>query len=325
MEARLFIIACIIYVFAGVSRWLIRNKVLEKAVSFAVWHAAYLILILHSALYLVLFVMSGGPGGEFPWVKFIIGSGLIDIYSVYDYIRNARSAKQDKQPQIKSALEWCNTVYFAGFVASVVMFFFLQAFKIPSASMRDTLLEGDHLFVNKMAYGMPLPFTDKRLFARPIQRGDIIVFRFPAKTRIQQNCGGSQYGRDFVKRVIGLPGDVVEVKDSRAYVNGQALPLQSYEKFEPISRVHYQPEEVAPLIAENYQQLWEVHELEEVFGIYLRDQFGPVTVPENSYFALGDNRDNSCDSRFWGPIPYANIKGKAWLIHWPPKRMGTVK
>lgn len=325
MEARLFIIACIMYVFAGISRRLIQKNVLNSAMKFALWYLIYLILILYSALYLILFVMSGGPGGVFPWGKFIIGCGLIDIYAVYDFIKNLRAPNQDKQPQIKSALDWCNTVYFAGFVASVVMFFFLQAFKIPSASMRDTLLEGDHLFVNKMAYGLRIPFTDKRLFSKPIQRGDIIVFQFPAETRDQQNCGGSQYGRDFVKRVIGLPGDVVEVKDSRAYVNGQEMPLQPYEKFDPVTRVHYDPREVPPLIAENYQQIWQAHELEHAFGMYLRDQFGPVTVPENSYFALGDNRDNSCDSRFWGPVPEKNIKGKAWLIHWPPSRMGTVK
>ncbi len=326
MEARLFIMACIMYLFYGLSRRLIKNKVLERDIPFAVWHLSYLILILYSALYLVLFVMSGGPGGEFPWRKFIIGLCLIDIYAAYDFIKNFRPGpKQDKPLLIKSALEWCNTVYFAGFVASVVMFFFLQAFKIPSASMRDTLLEGDHLFVNKMAYGLKIPFTQKRLWAKPIKKGDIIVFEFPAENRDQQNCGGSQYGRDFVKRVIALPGDTVEVKDSRAYVNGVLTPLQPYEKFDEVERVHYEVEEVPPLIADNYQQIWEDHELEQVFGMYLRDQFGPVTVPPNTYFAMGDNRDNSCDSRFWGPVPEKNIKGKAWLIHWPPSRMGTVK
>ena len=325
MEARLFIVACIMYVFAWLSKRGIEKNKLKDSRLFAAWYSVYLLLILTAALYLILFVMSGGPGGDFPWLKFGIGFILIDIFAAFKLFHNIRLEPSNREPLIKSALEWCNTVYFAGFVASIVMFFFLQAFKIPSASMRDTLLEGDHLFVNKLAYGLKIPFTQKRLWAKPIQKGDIIVFEFPAESREQQNCGGSQYGRDFVKRVIALPGDTVEVKDSRAYVNGVLAPLAPYEKFDPVERVHYEQDEVPPLLAENYQQIWENHELEQVFGIYLRDQFGPVTVPPNTYFAMGDNRDNSCDSRFWGPVPEKNIKGKAWLIHWPPSRMGLVK
>jgi len=325
MEARLFIVACIMYLFAWGSRRAIKSNILKDSKLFAAWHSIYLLLILSCGLYLILFVMSGGPGGEFPWIKFIIGFLLIDAFAAYSFLKNIHLETNKQKPLIKSALDWCNTVYFAGFVASVVMFFFLQAFKIPSASMRDTLLEGDHLFVNKMAYGLKIPFTQKRLWEKPIKRGDIIVFEFPAETRDQQNCGGRQYGRDFVKRVIALPGDTVEVQDSRAYVNGELQPLQPYEKFDAISRTHFDPSEVPAPIAQDYQQIWENHELEQVFGMFLRDQFGPVVVPPNTYFAMGDNRDNSCDSRFWGPVPQKNIKGKAWLIHWPPNRMGTVK
>lgn len=323
MEARLFIIACLMFAFYRISKyWIKRDKLTQR---FIYWHTVYLLLILHSALYLVLFVMSGGPGGIFPWGKFALGSLAIIGYTVFNFIKNRSIPKEAQSPLIKSALDWCNTIYFAGFVASFVMFFFLQAFKIPSASMRDTLLEGDHLFVNKMAYGVKIPFTDKRLWAKPIQKGDIIIFEFPAESREQQNCGGSQYKRDFVKRVIALPGDTVEVKDSRAYVNGELQPLMPYEKFDNVKRAHYSPQEIPVIVQENYQQFWQDHELEQVFGIYLRDQFGPVVVPPDTYFAMGDNRDNSCDSRFWGPVPLKNIKGKAWLIHWPPKRMGKVQ
>ncbi len=325
MEARLFIIACIMYVFAQLSRWAIKHKILIDRNRFAIWHSTYLLLILSGALYLFLFVMSGGPGADFPWIKFIIGQILIDIYAGYNLVTNLQLPQNKQEPLIKTALDWCNTVYFAGFVASVVMFFFIQAFKIPSASMRDTLLEGDHLFVNKTAYGLRVPFSSKRLWAKPINKGDIIIFQFPAESREQQNCGGSQYGRDFVKRVVALPGDTVSVKDSRVYVNGELMPLMPYEKFEEVERVRYSQNDVPAFIQDNYQQLWEDHRLEQFFGMYLRDQFGPVVVPENTYFAMGDNRDNSCDSRFWGPVPMENIKGKAWLIHWPLNRIGRVK
>ncbi|MBR4591634.1 MAG: signal peptidase I [Elusimicrobiaceae bacterium] len=321
MEARLFIIACIMYGFAWISKRMIHKEMLTEVKRFAIWHALYLLLILHSALYLFLFVMSGGPGGVFPVAKFTIGSVLIIGYMIYNFIKNLRLETKDQPALIKSALDWCNTVYFAGFVASIVMFFFIQAFKIPSASMRDTLLEGDHLFVNKTSYGLRIPFSSKRIFAKPVQKGDIIVFAFPAENREQINCGESQYGRDFVKRVIALPGDTVEIVNAQVYVNGEESPRQPYEKYEEIERNYYDNTEVPEVILSNYQNFWEDHALEPIFGMFLRDQFGPIVVPPDTYFVMGDNRDNSCDSRFWGPVPMKNIKGKAWFIHWPIKRI----
>lgn len=315
MEERLFYIACIMYVFSLATRWLIKKNKLAHPRAFAWWRFLYLMFFLNSAWYLYLFVSGGGV--DIPFGKAATGVALIWGYAVFQFFRAKQSDAAQKEKHFKNALEWCNTVYFAGFVASFVMFFFLQAFKIPSASMRNTLMEGDHLFVNKAIYGMRIPFTQYRFWPwDKIRRGDVVIFRFPANSREQQNCGGSQYGRDFVKRVIGLPGDIVQIEDSHVYLNGRLLPARPYEKFDAIKRYHYNetlPQEV-------YQQLWENHRLDSVYSLELRDQFGPVKVPENSYFMLGDNRDNSCDSRFWGPVPRENIKGKAWLLHWPLSR-----
>ena len=323
MEQRLFIVACIMYVFAYVTRKLNKKYALATVSWFAGWHVCYLLLILHCALYLLLFVTGGGAGEPLNWKKFIIGSLLIDGYAVYEYIKAKRAPKNKKEEIIADDLDWSNTVYFAGFVASIVMFFLIQAFKIPSASMQDTLLEGDHLFVNKAVYGFRLPFTKKWFSSyKSIQRGDIIIFEFPAESKEQKNCGGSQYKRDFVKRVVGLPGDKVEIKDSQVYINDELQPRQDYEKYEPVVRFQKTSDIFVP---QNYQQLWEEHKLDSYMGLVLRDQFGPVTVPEDAYFALGDNRDNSCDSRFWGPVPRQNIKGKAWFIHWPLKRIRLIK
>ena len=317
MEQRLFIIACIMYCFSILSRSLDKKGKLSGQERFSIWYASYLICILNCVLYLYLFVSSGGEGAPFPWLKMGIGSGLVVCYTIYRWMKVKKADTAAQLSLKKSALDWCNTVYFAGFCASIVMFLFLQAFKIPSASMRNTLLEGDHLFVNKAVYGFRLPFGSHFFGAlKPIEREDIVIFKFPADSREQKNCGESQYGRDFVKRVIGLPGDIVEVRDSKAYVNGQEFSGRTYERYEDISRIHFE-DNLSPAI---YQQLWEEHRLDSVYGMVLRDQFGPVVIPENSYFVMGDNRDNSCDSRFWGPVPRKNIKGKAWFIHWPLNR-----
>lgn len=321
MELRLFLIACIMYGFTLFTRHLEKQHRLECGPFFALWHSAYLVCILFCALYLYLFVSGGGSGGVFSYSKMILGGMIILGYSIYSFISTKKADEKKCESLKKAALDWCNTVYFAGFVASIAMFFLLQAFKIPSASMNDTLLEGDHLFVNKAVYGLRIPLTNK--FTTPfkqIGREDIVIFKFPAKDRAQENCGGSQYGRDFVKRVIGMPGDIVEVKDAQVYVNGEKFEKRSYEKYDAKERISF--EDILP--HETYQKLWEDHLLDSVYGMGLRDQFGPVQVPSNSYFVMGDNRDNSCDSRFWGPVPRENIKGKAWFIHWPLNRIRII-
>lgn len=324
MEQRLFIIACIMYGFTLITRWLNKKKKITAGKPFAWWHSIFLFLILSAAAYMFLFVKNGGESVPTQWKTLLPLEIIVAGISVYGFFK-AKKATEEQQDKItKSDLDWSNTVYFAGFVASIVMFFFVQAFKIPSASMRYTLVEGDHLFVNKAAYGFRIPFTNIRFGQfQDIKVGDVIVLKFPAKSRDQRNCGPeTQYGRDFVKRVVAMPGDTVQVKEGRLWVNGKQVPQQPYEVYEDIPRIET---EISPEEEPMYQALWENHTLDNYLGGELRDSFGPVVVPENSYFAMGDNRDNSCDSRFWGPVPRENIKGKAWFVHWPLNKIHFIK
>lgn len=326
MEQRLFIIACIMYLFSWISKKLFKKNKISAGTVFGVWNGLFLLIILFCAYIVFNFVLSSGA--ENPLInqgfsiKKILFPLIIIGLSVYGFFSAKKKNEDQRKEVIKTNMEWANTVYFAGFVASIVMFFFVQAFKIPSASMQNTLLIGDHLFVNKAVYGFRIPFTQIRFFEfNDIKKGDIIVFTFPAEAKDQINCGGYQYGRDYVKRVVALAGEKVEVKNAQLYVNDKLVPDQGYEIYEDISRLNSN----LNIPQEWYQKLWENRVLEHEVGISLRDNFGPVIVPQGQYFAMGDNRDNSCDSRFWGPVPRKNIKGKVWFIHWPFKRIGLVK
>ena len=230
------------------------------------------------------------------------------------------SVKENPPPAIKDDLEWSETVFSAVLLASVVMYLFVQAFKIPSGSMRTTFLEGDHLFVNKFIYGFRIPYTHKKFLAlRKINREDIVIFRFPSENSGEFQCGGRQYGKDFIKRVIGLPGDKVELKDGKVFVNGEPLKDEAYAKYIDNSRYPANP---GRIVAADYQLRWEKRMLGQMFSEYIKDNFGPVIVPQGQYMMMGDNRDRSCDSRYWGPVPEYLIKGKAMFIYWPPSRMG---
>jgi signal peptidase I len=228
-------------------------------------------------------------------------------------------------------LEWAQTVFEAAFTASLLMLFVIQAFKIPSASMQNTLLIGDHLFVNKFIYGFRVPFTERRVLGlEKIDRGDVMVFQFPVEDPRELHCGSVQYGKDFIKRVIGLPGDVIEVRQGQVIVNDQPLGAEPYVVHSDRFRMQesLRAKEIDPA---RYQKLWQEHGLDREFEdqpadyASLRDYFGPVKVPEHSYFMMGDNRDQSCDSRFWGPVDERFVKGKAWLLYWPPDHMKTVR
>ncbi len=185
-----------------------------------------------------------------------------------------------KQTQKKGKLrENIEAIIIAIILALFIRTFIVQAFKIPSGSMQPTLKIGDHILVNKFIYGVKLPYVRTTLI--PVgepERGDIIVFKYP-----------EQPDKDFIKRVIGVPGDRVRIKEKQVFINGQPL---------------------------NHD--YGVHTDANIIPgrVNHRDNFGPATVPEGAYFVMGDNRDNSYDSRFWGFVDESAIKGEAFIIYW---------
>lgn len=181
--------------------------------------------------------------------------------------------------------DWTESIIIAFILAMVVRTFVVQAFKIPTGSMRMTLIEGDHILVNKFIYGVKIPFTDIRLpKVKAPKRGDVVVFLEPEEQK-----------KYFIKRLIGLPKETVEIKDGKIYINGQVID--------------------DPLISDRFY--------------FNRGDFGEVgeeiKVPEDSYFVLGDNSGSSRDSRYWGFLPKKNLIGQAMLIYWPITRIKIVK
>ena len=182
----------------------------------------------------------------------------------------------------KSTLrEYFESILVAVVLALFVRTFVFQAFKIPTGSMKPNLLVGDHLIVNKFIFAPTASAIERALLPmREIRRGDIIVFKFPEEPE-----------RDFIKRVIGLPGDTLELKNQTVHVNGQPLK-------EDYAHYLFPP-------AVDGQDSYDI-----------RRKYGPVTVPEGHYFMMGDNRDDSQDSRFWGFLPQSYVKGRALFIYW---------
>lgn len=171
--------------------------------------------------------------------------------------------------------DYTESIVLAFILAIIIRAFIVQSFVIPSGSMLETLQIGDHILVPRFSYSLKIPYTHIALieFSEP-ERGDIIVFEYPKDP-----------SEDFIKRVIGTPGDTVEVRNKDVYVNGEKLDEPYVQHTDP-----------------NFQTM--------------RDNMAPRTVPKGKYFVMGDNRDESLDSRFWGFVDKSAVVGKAWMIYW---------
>lgn len=188
--------------------------------------------------------------------------------------------------------EWTVTIILLLFGTTTLV----QAFVIPTGSMEDTLLIGDHLLVDKMAYAPPGPLTKRLLPYEDVKRGDIIVFRYPVDIR-----------QTFVKRVIGVPGDRIRMENKRVFLNGHALT-------EPYK---YNKTDYIDSYRDNFPGFPNVSLYAPAQEMLLNNvQHGEVVVPAGHYFAMGDNRDSSLDSRYWGFVPRENIIGKPLIIYW---------
>lgn len=182
--------------------------------------------------------------------------------------------------------EYAEAIIVALVLALIIRTFVVQAFKIPSGSMEPTLEIGDHILVNKFIYGTKIPYTSINLLPwKSPQRGDVIVFIYPLEPE-----------KDFIKRVIGVEGDTVRIVNKKLYINGVEVP-------DP--HAVYKEDTILP------------------GDMQKRDNFGPVTVPKGNLFVLGDNRDRSLDSRFWGFVPLEDLRGKAFIIYWSWDRQDT--
>jgi len=181
--------------------------------------------------------------------------------------------------------EWVESIVVAFILAMVIRTFVVQAFKIPTGSMRTTLLEGDLILVNKFIYGAKIPLTGLSLPAlRQPKRGDVIVFISPESPK-----------KDFIKRLVALPGETAEIKSGTVYINDKPLTDSVFNQ-----RYYYNRGE---------------------FG----EESKKIKIPENSFFVLGDNSASSQDSRYWGFVPRKNILGEALVIYWPPQRIRIIK
>ncbi|MDX8393840.1 MAG: signal peptidase I [Mariprofundales bacterium] len=216
--------------------------------------------------------------------------------SIVQTTEQKKEVQQENQKPIWR--EWLESLIVIGLLAITIRSFIISPFNIPSSSMIPTLEIGDYIFVTRYSYGLRIPFTDLQFMAETAQRGDVAVFDYP-----------EDRSKDYVKRIVGIPGDIITYKHNKLFINGEVMPLEYGEE-----RVYFMADGLMD-VSVRYE--------EELAGIkhdVLRKRYsirdGQWAVPENMFFALGDNRNNSRDSRFWGFIPQEYLVGKAAFIWW---------
>jgi signal peptidase I len=244
----------------------------------------------------------------------IIVSLIYFAYTIYCAIDAASIARRHKDTyQLKSYNKWCAYIAYyvvlsyiiSPFVAMVIKSNIVEAFKIPASSMVPTLLIGDHILVNNFEYGPRIPLTDLRIFTRKKpEHGEIIVFKYPEDET-----------KNFIKRVIGVPGDKIQIYDGTLFINDQPVPLEENGYVRVGERNPSGSTDAAKTRTFKEQVGGAQYQIQ-----YLHDQrgynYGPVIVPDESFFVMGDNRDFSQDSRFWGFVKFSKVLGRARSIYW---------
>lgn len=214
-------------------------------------------------------------------------------------------SEETQQSKVKKSFykEWIEPFLIAALIALFIRQFIVEAFKIPSGSMIPTLTIGDHLLVNKFIYGPRIPFTDSRIFTweKP-KRGDIIVFKYPEDEK-----------KNFIKRVIGVPGDKIQIIKGTLYINDTPVPIET------VKEQRTESDNPSPYFSKPKmfkEDLGSVTHRIQYLTSQSDKNFGPKLVPEDSVFVMGDNRDNSQDSRVWGYVKEEKILGRAFIIYW---------
>ena len=256
-------------------------------------------------------------------IKLFIVGCIFLVLAIIMQLTKKKFIKTEKANKVyENVYSWVDTLWSALIIASVIMYFIIQAFKIPTGSMRMTLLENDHLFAMKFIYGLRVPFSDgKRVLPiKNVKKGDIVIFQCPPSAlSVVERAEGIK--KDYIKRCVALAGDKVEIKNKKLFINDIEMQEDyvTYADSETYANFNLFESQ------QDYQRAWEDGQFTTLPIAFVRDNFGPVIVPEGHYMVLGDNRDYSFDARFWGPLPDKYLKGQALVVYWPLKRIGYIK